>query len=179
MRRTVLVLAILFALEPAAGAVTTPKEAAAASRATANAANAKTVTTKKLIKRFKRVTKGDRLTRDARASWAGVDALGFGRAASQAKLGKYGHFVLYVARPASIDPEVERLLADIHTAEPITPNRKGVRWERNVSLRGGGHFWTAKTKYARNVVLIWNGFAKKGVTPAWKRLHMALRKATR
>ncbi len=174
MRRTILILVILFAFEPAAGAIN-PPEAAAAGAST----SASVVTTKQLIKGFKRVTKGDRLTRDARASWAGVVALRFGRVASQSRIGKYGHFVLYVARRASIDPEVGRLLADIHTAEPITPNRKGIRWEQNVSLRGDGRFWTAKTKYARNVVLIWNGSAKKGVTPAWKRLHRALRKATR
>ena len=163
---------VALALVTLVGGLGAPASASAAPSA------AKTFTAKKLIKRFKRATKGDRLTRDSRASWTGVEALRYGRVASQSVIGRYGHFLLYVVRTREIDLDVERLLADIHTAEPITPNRKGVRWEQNVTLHGD-LFWTAKKQYGRNVVLVWNGTEKKGVNKAWKRLNKALVKATR
>ena len=149
----------------------------------ASDADRKPITTKRLIKRFKQVTKGDLLVRDERASWAGggarVDGLRYRLTPSQSSLGKYGQFLLYVARGREAKVEVDRLLADIHTALPIKPNRKGVRWESNLSPRTGTRYWTAKTRYAKNVVLVWNSSGKKATNVSWKRLHRALRKATR
>ena len=171
MRRVATLLVIVLAFGVPAAASSAPE------------ASRKSITTKRLIKRFKRVTKGDRVVRDQRASWvsvgATVDALRYRLTPSQSSIGKYGQFVLYVARGPEAKAEVDRLLADIHTALPIKPNRKGIRWESNLSPRSGTTYWTAKTRYAKNVVLVWNSSGEKATGAAWKRLHRALRNATR
>lgn len=172
MRRSVALSALVFVLVAFGDGPGAPASASAGPQA------AKVFTAKKLIKRFKKATKGDRLVRDSRAGWKGVQALTYGRVASRSNIARYGRFLVYVVRTKETDADVARLLADIHTAEPIRPNRKGVRWEQNVALHGD-LYWTAKTKYARNVVLVWNGTGKKGVTKAWKRLNRALVRATR
>ena len=172
MGRSAALLAVACAVATLGGGFGLPSPAAAAP------SGERAYTAKQLIKRFKKATKGDRLRRDTRASWTGVAALRYGRVQSASVLARYGNFLLYVVRTKELDADVARMLADIHTAEPIAPNRKGVRWEQNVTLHGDT-YWTAKKKYARNVVLVWNGGEQKGVTKAWKRLNKALVKATR
>lgn len=165
MRRLSLVLVLVLTVGTAA-----PLAAAAS-------AEKKSVTARQLRKAFKRATGGDALRRDPRSSWRGVDGLRYGgQYPSYAQIGKYGRFLVYVVRPRDRAEVVASLLDDIHTAEPIAPNKKGIRWESNYSLRDG-QYWTAKKRYGANVVTIWNGTSKKRVDATWNRLSRAMRKA--
>lgn len=121
---------------------------------------------------FRAATGGDRLARDPRSSWDGVTALVLAGGPSLASTARYGRFTVYVFRPDRVE-EVERLLADVHTAAPIEPDARGIRWEHGSTLYGEP-FWTAKTLYGPNVVLVWDGGERKRVTRGWQRLHRIL-----
>jgi hypothetical protein len=141
------------------------------------AADATVVSVAKLQARFRAETGGDRLVRDPRASWAGVTALVLRNGTSMSARARYGSFTVYVFSGRRL-AEVERMLADVRTAEPIAPDARGVRWEAGSTLHGE-RYWSAKTLYGANVVLVWDTEGARRVTNAWTRVHRALGSSVR
>ena len=111
-----------------------------------------------------------RALEDAAVPDAAWRQLSYGLDPSPELLRRYGIFSVYVVE-AGNEEAVESLLRDKATGEPLEPDERGIRWERD-SQSGT---WVAYTRYGPNVVLAWfSGQRREGVDARWERLHRIL-----
>jgi hypothetical protein len=163
MMRFAAALAVLAALSVAA--------AVAVAQTPAN------ITAAKLTASFKRST-GDKLVPNKNFSYPGHYKAYDAGVATIAKKGKYGTFTVYLVTGADVEAEVTSLLGDAHTGVLGTPGPGKIYWESGTTVYGD-RFWMAKKRYGGNVVLSWIGSKPvKKTDKTFKRLHLALTKAT-
>lgn len=120
--------------------------------------------------RFQQAT-GVRLRPDPRlhydGHWVALTAL-----PSQANLGRFGTFTVYVLKGADLEADLHDLLADGHTGKLGAPSPGGIHWEP-APLISGGTAWLAKKRYGPNVVL-WRYGTEKRMDRSFRELHRAL-----
>lgn len=135
------------------------------------------LTATQLKAQFKRST-GDKLLVSKNYSYPGhYTAFDLG-VPTIAKKGKYGTFTVYLVTGGDLEAEVTDLLADGHTGVLGTVGPGRIYWEAGTTLYGD-KYWMAKRRYGSNVVLWWIGSAPvKKTDKTFKRLHIALTKAT-
>ncbi|MFN0154399.1 MAG: hypothetical protein ACKVUT_08470 [Gaiella sp.] len=99
--------------------------------------------------------------------WVALTAL-----PSQANLGRFGTFTLYVLNGDDAATDLHDLLADGHTGRLGAPGPGNIHWE-SAPLISGGTAWLAKKRYGANVVL-WRYGTEKRMDRSFRELHRAL-----
>ena len=96
--------------------------------------------------------------------------LGLGLDPPASLVRRYGVFSVYVVDPGN-EEALASLLANKATREPLEPDARGIRWERDTLSRT----WIAYRLYGENVVLVWfSGSAHPRADGRWARLDAAL-----
>jgi hypothetical protein len=103
-----------------------------------------------------------------------VDVISLNTVASQqardAAMARYGYFTVYIAHHPG---EVERLLTDATTGQPLQPDARGIYWYHDPGMLGLPASWWAFTRYA-NVVAAWMGGGAQRTDEHWDRMTAEL-----
>jgi hypothetical protein len=139
---------------------------------------APSTTALQLTKRFKAST-GEKLVRNSLLSSPGRYVAYDLGVQTITRRARWGTFTVYLVTSSDVETVVTDLLKDTRTGQLGTPSAGNIYWESGATLQGVT-YWQAKRRYGKNVVLKWigSGSAKK-TEPSWKRLHLALTKATK
>lgn len=133
------------------------------------------VTALQAKKRFKAASGGYILQKNAKAGYAGhYVALDLGVPTISKKV-KFGQFTLYLVVNRDAQADVDELLADTHTGQLGKPDRRGIHWEKGLTLDGQA-YWLAKKRYGKNLVVWWYGPAVKKTDRAFNNLNAILLK---
>jgi hypothetical protein len=138
---------------------------------------APSTTALQLTKRFKAAT-GEKLVRNSLLSSPGRYVAYDLGVQTITRKARWGTFTVYLVTSPDVETVVTDLLED-KRGQLGTASAGNIYWESGVTLQGVT-YWQAKRRYGTNVVLKWIGSSNAKKTDAsWKRLHLALTKATK